>query len=81
MLTDHPPIHPGGACATCGQPWPCFERQVDSIVDFAGHRQALAELMADYLRMGVAERRSRGLPDDPEMPARHLGWIDCVVHR
>ncbi|TDC00958.1 hypothetical protein E1091_03780, partial [Micromonospora fluostatini] len=42
-----------------------FERQVDSIVDFAGHRQALAELMADYLRMGVAERRSRGLPDDP----------------
>ncbi|RGC70035.1 hypothetical protein C5N14_06380 [Micromonospora sp. MW-13] len=79
MTARHPPRYAGGPCLTCGKPWPCFDRQVASLVEFAGRGSLLVAYMGDWLRLGVEERERRGLPFDPEMETRHLGWLDMVL--
>lgn len=79
MTGRHPPRHAGGPCLTCGRPWPCFERQLASLVEFAGRGELLVAYLGDWYRLGVDERKRRGLSPDPGMELRHLGWLDMVL--
>ncbi|SCE78813.1 hypothetical protein GA0070558_106210 [Micromonospora haikouensis] len=50
-----------------------------SLVEFAGMGDLLVAYLGDWHRLGVEERRRRGLPFDPELEARRLGWLDMVL--
>ncbi|WP_431973265.1 hypothetical protein [Micromonospora haikouensis] len=30
-MATHPPRYAGGPCFVCGEPWPCFERQLSTL--------------------------------------------------
>ncbi|NBE81452.1 hypothetical protein [Micromonospora rubida] len=78
-MGQHPPRYAGGPCFVCSKPWPCFERQLASLVEFAGQGDLLVAYMGDWYRLGVEERERRGLSPDPDMELRHLGWLDMVL--
>ncbi|WP_405094409.1 hypothetical protein [Micromonospora sp. NBC_01412] len=50
-----------------------------SLVEFAGQGDLLVAYMGDWHRLGVEERERRGLPPDPNMQLRRLGWVDMVL--
>jgi hypothetical protein len=78
-LHQHSPEYPGGPCRKCAYLWPCWERQFASLAEFHGRPEELLAYMSDWLAMAFPELKRRGLEPDPELEARHLGWIELVA--
>lgn len=78
-LHEHTPQWGGGPCRSCGEPWPCFERQLASLAEFYGHPEELLGYMNGWLEAAYRDLAARGLEPDPELEVRHLGWIELVA--